>query len=48
MIGFSEVNKEREIKIEELKRELKISKLKANEFELKLGTLQINYDKMEA
>ena len=48
MIGFSEINRERELKIDELKRDLKLTKLKANEFELKLGTLQINYDKMEA
>ena len=47
MIGFNEVNREREEKIQELKRELKLTKLKADEFELKLGTLQINYDKME-
>ena len=47
MIGFNEVNRERELKIDELKRELKLTKLKADEFELKLGTLQINYDKME-
>ena len=44
MIGFNEVNREREEKIQELKRELKLTKLKADEFELKLGTLQINYD----
>lgn len=47
MIGFDEVNREREAKIDELKREIKLSKLKADEFELKLGTLQINHDKME-
>ena len=47
MIGFSEINRERELKIDELKRDLKLTKLKANELELKLGTLQINYDKME-
>lgn len=47
MIGFSEVNREREEKIQELKRELKLTKIKADDFELKLGTLQINYDKME-
>ena len=47
MIGFDEVNRDREEKVQELKRELKITKLKASEFELKLGTLQINYDKME-
>ncbi len=47
MIGFNEVNRERETKIQELKQELKLTKLKADEFELKLGTLQINFDKME-
>ena len=47
MIGFTEVNRERETKIAELKRDLKLTKLKAGEFELKLGTLRINYDKME-
>ena len=47
MIGFSEVNRERESKIEELKKEVKTKKLKADEYELKLGTLQINYNKME-
>lgn len=47
MIGFSEVNKDREAKIEQLKSDLKLTKLKADDFELKLGTLQINYDKME-
>ena len=39
MIGFDEVNREREAKIQELKREIKMTKLKADEFELKLGTL---------
>lgn len=47
MIGFNEVNRDREAKIQELKAETKINKLKADEMELKLGTLQINYDKME-
>jgi len=47
MIGFNEVNREREDKIVELKRDLKITKIKADDYELKLGTLQINYDKME-
>ena len=47
MIGFSEVNRERETKIDELKRDLKMTKLKANEFELKLGTLQITHEKIE-
>mmetsp|Transcript_35468 Transcript_35468/g.43397 ORF Transcript_35468/g.43397 Transcript_35468/m.43397 type:complete len:96 (-) Transcript_35468:2426-2713(-) len=47
MIGFSEVNREREEKIQELKREVKLHKTKADEYELKLGTLQINYNKME-
>ena len=47
MIGFNEVNRERETKIQELKQELKLTKLKADQYELKLGTLQINFDKME-
>lgn len=47
MIGFSEINREREEKITELKRDVKIHKTKADEYELKLGTLQINYNKME-
>ena len=47
MIGFSEVNREREDQISTLKKDSKEYKLKANEYELKLNTLQINYDKME-
>ena len=47
MIGFSEVNKEREEKVQQLKADLNASKLRVDELELKLGTLQINYDKME-
>ena len=47
MIGFSEVNKEREEKVQQLKTDLTSSKLRVDELELKLGTLQINYDKME-
>ena len=47
IIGFSEVNRERESKIDELKRDLKLVKLKANEFELKFGTLQITHEKIE-
>lgn len=39
MIGFSEVNKDREAKIDTLKTDLKITKLKADDLELKLGTL---------
>mgnify|MGYP001006278680 CR=1 FL=1 len=39
MIGFSEVNREREEKIADLKRELKLTKLRADDYELKLGTL---------
>ena len=48
MIGFDEINRERELKIDELKRDSKMFKLKSNELELKLGTLQINYDKMKS
>lgn len=47
MIGFNEVNREREEKINELKTDLRITKVKADDYELKLGTLQINFDKME-
>ena len=47
MIGFSEVNKEREEKVQQLKHDLTYNKLRVDELELKLGTLQINYDKME-
>ena len=46
MIGFNEVNKEREEKIYQLKRDLSITKVKADDYEIKLGTLQIKYDKM--
>lgn len=47
MIGFNEINREREEKIITLKKDLMTYKLKADEFEIKLGTLQINYDKVE-
>ena len=47
MIGFSEVNKEREEKVAQLKADLTTAKVRVDELELKLGTLQINYDKME-
>ena len=47
MIGFTEVNRERESKINELKTDLRETKIKADAYEIKLGTLQINYDKME-
>ena len=47
MIGFSEVNKEREEKVQQLKVDLNAAKIRIDELELKLGTLQINYDKME-
>ena len=47
MIGFTEINREREEKITQLKEDLKVVTVKANEFELKLGTLQINFDKLE-
>ena len=47
MIGFSEINREREEQIMTLKRDSKIYKVKSNEYELKLSTLQINYEKME-
>lgn len=47
IIGFEEVDRERETKITELKADLKVTKAKADDLELRLGTLQINYDKME-
>jgi len=47
MIGFGEINKEREEKIAQLKRDLNIYKVKADEYEIQLGTLQIKYDKQE-
>lgn len=39
MIGFNEINREREEKIITLKKDLMTYKLKADEFEIKLGTL---------
>ena len=39
MIGFSEINREREEQIMTLKRDSKIYKVKSNEYELKLSTL---------
>ena len=39
MIGFNEINREREEKIQILKQESKESKLRAEKFELELGTL---------
>ena len=47
MIGFTEVNRERESKITELKADLKEFKAKSADLEIKLGTLQINFDKQE-
>ena len=47
IIGFEEVDRERETKIVELKADLKVTKVKADDLELRLGTLQINYDKIE-
>jgi len=45
MIGFSEINRDREAKIKELKDDLKTTKLMKDKFELELGTLTINYEK---
>ena len=47
MIQFSEVDKEREMKIAELKKDSKTYKAKSDQLELNLGTLQINYNKTE-
>lgn len=47
MIGFTEVNREREEKIAELKVELRETKIRRDDLELRLGTLQINFDKIE-
>lgn len=44
MIGFSEVNKEREDKITKLKIDLIQNTNRADELEIALGTLQIKYD----
>ena len=44
MIGFSEVNKEREEKIAKLKVELLDNTTRADELEIALGTLQIKFD----
>ena len=41
------MNKEREEKVHQLKTDVTTYKLRVDELELKLGTLQINYDKME-
>lgn len=48
LIGYNEVNRDREEKISELKQELKMTKLRAESGELKAGSLQINYDKVES
>ena len=47
MIGFSEVNKEREEKIAKLKAELQQTKLSLDDRELKLGTLTLRHTKQE-
>lgn len=47
MITFTSINAEREAQIEELKREVKTQKLKAEEYEMKLGTLDIHFKKMK-
>ena len=45
MIGFNEINNERENRIAELKREVRMNKAKADEYEVKLGTLEIHFQK---
>jgi chromosome segregation ATPase len=47
MIGFSEVNKEREDKIMKLKQELQMTKLSLDERDLQFNTLTIRYKKTE-
>ena len=47
MIGFNEINREREDLIDKLKKETKVLKAKADEYQLKFATLEINYKKME-
>lgn len=47
MIGFTEVNKEREDKISKLKTELNATKLTLDERELQVGTLTIRHKKAE-
>ena len=47
MITFTSINAEREAQIVELKREVKTQKLKAEEYEMKLGTLDIHFKKMK-
>ena len=47
MIGFNEVNREREELIDKLKKDTKVLKAKADEYQLKFATLEINYKKME-
>jgi len=46
MIGFSEVQKEREDKISRLKSDLNSYKIKSDDLELQLGTLSINHEKV--
>lgn len=47
MIGFSEVNKEREDKITKLKQELQMTKLSLDERDLQFNTLTIRFKKTE-
>lgn len=47
MIGFSEVNRNREEKISKLKTDLNSTKMNLDERELQLGTLSIKYKKTE-
>ena len=47
MLGFSEVNKDREEKIAKLKADLSQTKLKLDDRDLKLGTLTLRHNKVE-
>jgi hypothetical protein len=45
MIGFNEVEKERNERIDKLKNELRVLKLAHEELDIKYGTLVINHEK---
>jgi hypothetical protein len=47
IIGFGEIQKEREERIEKLKKDLKEVKLQHEELDLKHGTLSIQHDKIK-
>ena len=47
IIGFNEISKEREERLEKLKSELGELKVKFEELDLQHGTLSIQYDKVK-